>query len=541
MISTSKVTMRFGQETLFEDVTVKFTKGNRYGLIGANGSGKSTFMKILTGQLIATHGEVSVDKGCSIGYLHQEHAMFDDYSVLDTVYMGNPKLWALHCERETLYSKTDLTEAEHARCDDIEGEYGDAGGYDMETEASKLLAGLGFSPDLHQEKMTVLQGGFKLRVLLAQVLFGHPDVLLMDEPTNHLDMESIEWLIELLKRYEGTVVVISHDRFFLNQVCSHIADLDFHEIRLYTGNYDDFTIAQLTVQERMQQENKKLEKRIQELKDFISRFSANASKARQATSRQKQLDKIELNDIKPSSRVSPFIRFAGKRRLGDKVIEANNISKAFDRELFKKFSCVIGPEEKIAIIGKNGVGKTTLLKILTKQLAPDTGSVVHGDTVELGVFPQEPFELLDPEKKALDWLSSYNVDNMDHTELRSFMGKMLFSRDDVFKDINVLSGGEKTRLIIAKLMMQGGNVLVFDEPTNHLDLESIEALNFGISLFKTTVLLVSHDHRFISSLATRIFEVSDDGIIDHLGDLDSFEEWRCAQKREQKRTTGARQ
>ena len=530
MISTSKVTMRFGRDVLFEDVSVKFTPGNRYGLIGANGSGKSTFMKILTGQLEPSQGEVFVEKDCVLGYLRQDHLEFDACSVLDTVYMGNKKLWELYCEREELYSKSELTDEENERCGDIEEEFGSAGGYEMEVEAAKLLAGLGFTDDMFNQQMSVLQGGFKLRVLLAQVLFGNPDILLMDEPTNHLDMESIEWLIEFLKRYEGTAVVISHDRFFLNQVCTHIADLDYHEIRMFTGNYDDFTIVNLEKRELMEKQNKKMEKRIHDLKAFIARFSANASKARQATSRQKELNKIELNDMQPSSRVSPYIRFTPKTRLGEKVIAVNDVSKTYDTTLFKDFSCEIGSKEKVAIVGKNGIGKTTLLKIITKQLKPDTGSVVHGETVNFSIFPQEPGEILDMSLTAMDWLRSFSTEYMTDTELRSFMGKMLFSGDDVFKKVEVLSGGEKTRLIISKMMMEGGNVLAFDEPTNHLDLESIESLNYAISLVDDTVIFVSHDHRLISSLATRIIEVSGNGVIDYPGTIDEFEAWKKKQK-----------
>ncbi len=530
MISTSKLTMRFGRDVLFEDVTVMFTPGNRYGLIGANGSGKSTFMKILTGELYPSKGEVIIGKDCTIGYLHQDHTVFDEYSVLDTVYMGNKKLWDLHCEREELYSKDELTDEEDERCGDIEIEFGDAGGYEMETEAAKLLSGLGFTDEMLNSQMSVLQGGFKLRVLLAQALFGNPDILLMDEPTNHLDMESIEWLIEFLKRYEGTAIFISHDRFFLNSVCTHTADLDYHVIRMFPGNYDAFTIASLEMRELMEKQNKKMEKRIHDLKAFISRFSANASKARQATSREKELKKIELNEMKPSSRVSPYIRFKPKSRLGQKVIEAHKISKTYDTTLFKDFSCEIGQNEKVAIIGKNGIGKTTLLKILTKQLDPDSGMVVHGDTANLSIFPQDPNEILDNERIAIEWLESAGSEYMSEEDLRAFMGQMLFSGDDVFKPVKVLSGGEKSRLIISKMMMDGGNVLILDEPTNHLDLESIEALNYAISLFDDTVIFVSHDHRLISSLATRIIEVSDEGITDYPGTIEDFEDWKKKKK-----------
>jgi ATPase subunit of ABC transporter with duplicated ATPase domains len=525
--------MRFGQDILFEDVSVKFTQGNRYGLIGANGSGKSTFMKILTGQLKPTHGEVFIEKDCTLGYLKQNHAKFDESSIIDTVYMGNEKLWNLHRERDELYSKEELTDEENERCGDIEDEYGAAGGYTMEADAAKLLTGLGFSDKMLHQKMDTLQGGFKLRVLLAQVLFGKPDILLLDEPTNHLDMNSIEWLIEFLKRYQGTIISISHDRFFLNQTSTHTADLDYHEIRMFTGNYDAFTIANLEAQELMEKHNKKMEKRIHDLKTFISRFSANASKAKQATSRQKELKNIELNNMQPSSRVSPYIRFTPRKRLGEKVIIADSISKSYEKPLFENFSCEIGPKEKIAIIGTNGVGKTTLLKILTKQLTPDTGNVSIGETVELSVFPQDSSEILDFNKKAMNWLASYADTDINETELRSFMGKMLFSRDDVFKEVKILSGGEKSRLVISKMLMEAGNVLVLDEPTNHLDLESIEALNYALSLFKDTIIFVSHDHRFVSTLATRIIELSDTGIIDYPGTMNEFEEWKKKRYNEQ--------
>jgi ATPase subunit of ABC transporter with duplicated ATPase domains len=509
---------RFGADILFEDVSVKFTPGNCYGLVGANGSGKSTFVKILAGLMPPSGGEITIGRDCTLGYLRQDHAEFDDTPILETVYMGNRKLWDLHLERESLYERDDLTDAEHDRCGEIEHEFGLAGGYTMEADAAKLLAGLGFTEDVFSKNMKTLQGGFKLRVLLAQVLFAHPDVLLLDEPTNHLDMESIEWLVDLLSRYEGTVIVISHDRFFLNQVCTHIADLDYHEIRMFTGNYDDFTIASLEARELRDKANEKMEKQIHDLKAFISRFSANASKSKQATSRQKLLGKIELNEVKPSSRVSPYIVFNTKRRLGDKVIEVEHISKAYDTPLFKNFSCKIGPGEKVAILGKNGVGKTTLLKILCGLQKPDKGKVVFGETVQFALFPQDPEEILEPDMQALDWLGKFaNDKTKTETELRSFMGRMLFSKDDVFKKIRVLSGGEKARLILAKMMLEGGNVLVLDEPTNHLDLESIEALNFALSKVDGTLVFVSHDHRLVGSLATRILEFKDNTILDRTG------------------------
>ncbi len=531
MITTSKITMRFGKTALFEDVSVKFIPGNRYGLIGANGSGKSTFMKILTGQLDQSDGVVTIGNGCTLGYLRQDHSAFDEQSIIDTVYTGNDKLWKLHCEREYLYSQDELTDAENDRCSHIEEEFGDAGGYTMEAEAAALLIGLGFTEDLFEQKMDVLQGGFKLRVLLAQVLFGQPDILLLDEPTNHLDMGSIEWLVDLLKRYSGTILTISHDRFFLNQVCTHIADLDFHEIRMFPGNYDDFTIASLEARELQEKANKKVEKQANELKAFISRFSSNASKAKQATSRKKTLDKLDIKKFKASSRVSPFIRFAAKTRLGDKVIDAKEISKAYDEKLFSNFSCTIGPEERIAIIGKNGTGKTTLLNILCDQLKSDSGHVKFGETIDIGLFPQDSSGLLEPGVKAIDWLGRFAASGTSEVELRSFMGRMLFRGEDVMKKIGVLSGGEKARLILSKMTMEGGNVLALDEPTNHLDLESIEALNFALSLFTNTLIFVSHDHRFIATLATRIFEITEAGIIDYPGTLDEYEAMKKSQKK----------
>jgi ATPase subunit of ABC transporter with duplicated ATPase domains len=530
MITTSKITMRFGKTPLFEDVSVKFVPGNRYGLIGANGSGKSTFMKILTGQLEPSEGTVTIGPGCTLGYLRQDHSAFDAYTILDTVCMGNPRLWALHCEREMLYSKDDLTDEEHERCSHIEHDFGEAGGYTMESEAATLLVGLGFTEDLFGQPMTVLQGGFKLRVLLAQVLFGKPDLLLLDEPTNHLDMESIEWLVELLENYNGMIITISHDRFFLNQVCTHIADLDFHEIRLFPGNYDDFTIASLEARELQEKQNQKIERQANDLKAFISRFSSNASKAKQATSRKKTLEKLEVVKIKASSRVSPFIRFQPKKRLGDKVIEAVTVSKAYDQPLFSNFSCTIRPEERVAIIGKNGIGKTTLLNILCNQLKSDSGQMIFGETVQASLFPQDASSLLDSETPALEWLGRFSDAGTSEVELRSFMGKMLFKGQDVLKKTGVLSGGEKARLILAKMMLEGGNVLALDEPTNHLDLESIEALNYSLSLFPNTLIFVSHDHRFISTLATRIFEVTEHGITDYPGTLDEFEAFKKAQK-----------
>ena len=456
-------------------------------------------------------------------------------SILDTVYSGNEQLWKLHVEREELYSKPDLTDEESMRIGDVEEQFGDAGGYTMEADAARLLTGLGIEEAFHEQPMNALTGGFKLRVLLAQVLFADPDILLMDEPTNHLDMASIEWLVDFLRRRDGTVVVISHDRYFLNSVCTHTADLDYHRVRMFTGNYDDFMTTDAMIKERKQKENKKKEKRIAELKEFINRFSANASKARQATSRQKELDKINLEKVKPSSRVSPYIRFEPAVPLGDKVIELEDVCKSYDETLFKDFTCTIGKDEKVGIIGTNGVGKTTLVRMILKQLEPDSGRVLHGETVNFNYFPQDSTELLSGDFQAIDWLARWVPgESITETELRSAMGRMLFRGDDVFKPVNVLSGGERARLILSSMLLSGGNVLILDEPTNHLDLEAIEALNYGLSLVETTVIFVSHDREFVNSLATRIISIEDDKVIDYPGTLDEFEDLRRLQKKDKK-------
>ena len=535
MILASNISMRFGKKVLFEDVSVKFNKGSRYGLIGANGVGKSTFMKILTGQLEPSSGKISFDKNTTLGYLKQDHFQYDKLSVIDTVYQGNSKLWKLHCEREKLYDKSDKGHLTEAEADYLYGEletlYDDWGGYTMEADAVKLLIGLGITEEFHNEKMSATSGGLKLRTLLAQVLFGKPDILMLDEPTNHLDMNSIIWLVEFLKQYQGTIVVISHDRFFLNSVSTHTADLDFQELRLFPGNYDQFMTTNAILLEQMQKENKKLEKRASQLKSFINRFSANASKAKQATARQKELEKLDVKSIKPSSRISPYIRFEPITKIGEKVVEVKNITQQFDEELlFENFSCSIGNDEKIAIIGTNGVGKTTLTKILTRSLVATKGKVILGETIKFSIFAQDFAEILtEVEMSAIDWLGQFATKGITEQELRAAMGRMLFSKNDVFKPIKVLSGGEKARLILAKMILEGGNVLILDEPTNHLDLESIEALNYALDLFPHAIIFVSHDKEFVNSIATRIFEVSNKKITDYRGNLNEFEKWKAKQ------------
>ena len=531
MISATNISKRFGQQILFEDVSVKFRPDARYGLIGANGSGKSTFMRILAGIEHMTTGEISIDKDCRLGYLKQNHYEYENCTILDTVYMGNEASWQIHQEREYLYSQAELTPEEEEQANTIEERFGDAGGYTMEADAAKLLVGLGIPEERHNDLMSTLTGGFKLRVLLAQVLFYNPEILLLDEPTNHLDISSIDWLCSFLKNHKGTVIVISHNRYFLNEVCTNIADLDYQEIRLFTGNYDDFMTASTLALEQVKRENQKKENRIADLKDFINRFSANASKARQATSRKKELDKIQLEEIKPSSRVSPFIRFNPLQRLGEKVIEANGITKIYDKPIFSNLTFNIGNDEKVAIIGTNGIGKTTLLKSIIHQLEPTKGDVIHGETVQISYFPQDANDLLSGDARAIDWLAHFSPrEGLTELELRSFMGKMLFSGDDVFKSVKVLSGGEKARLIIAKMMLEAGNVIALDEPTNHLDLESIEALNYALTIYHNTVIFVSHDREFISSLATRIIEITPEGVVDFPGTMAEYEEFKSKNK-----------
>jgi ATPase subunit of ABC transporter with duplicated ATPase domains len=531
MIAASNLSMRFGKKILFENVSVKFLPGARYGIIGANGVGKSTFMKILSGELEPTSGQVSIDKDCTMAFLKQDHYVYDDFSVIDTVYMGHENLWKLHVEREKLYEKSDSGEITDEESDylygDLEMQFGDHGGYTMEADASKVLSGLGITEDSLNEKMNTLSGGLKFRVLLAQILFANPDVMLLDEPTNHLDMETIDWLVNFLSRHSGTVLVISHDRYFLNSLCTDTADLDYSELRLFSGNYDSFMTANEIALERQQRDNDKKEKRATELKTFISRFGANASKAKQATARRKELDRMQVEDFKPSSRISPYIRFNPLEKLGEQVIEAHEITKEYDDLLFKDFSLNIANNEKIAIIGSNGVGKTTLLKTLLKEVEPDSGSIKHGATINVGYFPQDNSNMLSGDITAIDWLGQFTPnEGITEQDLRSHMGKMLFRKEEVEKKISVLSGGEKARLIVARMLLEGGNVLILDEPTNHLDLEAIEALNYALSLVKQPVIFVSHDREFVNSLATRIIEMESGKITNYPGNMSDYEAWK---------------
>ena len=537
MIAATNLSMRFGKKILFENVSVKFLPNCRYGIIGANGVGKSTFMKILSGELGQSSGDVVIDKDCTMGFLKQDHYEYDDEKVIDAVYKGNNKLWELYQKREELYNKSDLGEITDEESDylygDLEVEFGDNGGYTMEADASKLLNGLGIPDEALTEKMSSLSGGFKFRVLLAQVLFAQPDIMLLDEPTNHLDMATIDWLVNFLKRHTGTVLVISHDRHFLNSLTTHIADLDYQELRMFTGNYDEFMMANQIALDRTQRENEKKEKRATELKTFISRFGANASKAKQATARRKELERMQVENFKPSSRIAPYIRFNALAKLGEKVIETEEISKNYDEELFKDFSINVANDDRIAIIGSNGVGKTTLLKILVKMIEADSGNVEHGETMQISYFPQDASEVLDRDVPAIDWLEQFAPSDSGITEkdLRSHMCKMLFRKEDVEKNISVLSGGEKARLIIAKMLLEGGNVLILDEPTNHLDLEAIESLNYALTLVDQPIIFVSHDREFVNSLATRVIEIEDKQITKYPGNFDEFETWKAKNKK----------
>ncbi|ABZ95067.1 ABC-F family ATPase [Leptospira biflexa] len=526
MIQASGITVSFGKKPLFENVSIKFKPECRYGLIGANGSGKSTFMKVLAGILQPSAGSVVLDKDIKVGYLKQDHYEYENETVLGTVLRGNPELWSLMAERDAIYAKEDMTDEEGIRISEIEELFADMGGYEAESVAGELLEGLGIPTTAHSRPLNFLTGGFKLRVLLAQVLFLKPDVLLLDEPTNHLDIKTIHWLEELLTNYEGVVIVISHDRHFINSVATHIADLDYNTIRVFPGNYDDFMIAAEQSREQLMSDSKRAKEKIADLQEFVSRFSANASKSKQATSRQKMIEKIKADmvDVKPSSRVAPYIRFKAKRVLGKDVFEAINVSKSYDgKPVIKDFSISITKGEKVGIVGTNGVGKTTLLKMLLKKLEPDSGQVKWGDSVETSFFPQDHREAMEPDADTLvEWLLRNSPQGTEVQEIRAILGRMLFSGDMANKSTTVLSGGEKSRMIIGKMILACDNVIALDEPTNHLDLETIEALNYALSLFDGTVILVSHDREFISSLCTRIIEVTPEGINDFKGNYEEF-------------------
>ena len=523
MISTANLTIQFGEKPLFENVSVKFGEGNRYGLIGANGCGKSTFMKILGGDLDATSGTYSIDVNERLGKLGQDQFAFENYSVVDTVIMGHDELWKIKEERDRIYSLPEMSEEEGMTVAELEVEFAELDGYTAEARAGELLFGLDIPLEQHTGPMSEVAPGWKLRVLLAQALFSDPDILLLDEPTNNLDINTIRWLENIINERSSTMIIISHDRHFLNSVCTHMADLDFGEIRIYPGTYDDYMLASTAVRERQQSDNAKKKAQIAELQAFVSRFSANASKAKQATSRAKQLDKIKLEDIKPSSRVNPFIRFEQEKKLYRLALEVKDLEKGFEEKpLFSDLNMLVEVGERIAIIGPNGIGKTTLLRTLANDLEPDSGLVKLSENNNLGYFAQDHTHDFEEDMNLFDWMSQWKQDGDDEQAVRGILGRMLFSQTDIKKSVKVISGGEQGRMLFGKLMMLKPNILLMDEPTNHLDMESIESLNVALENYSGTLIFVSHDREFVSSLATRIIEMKSDGLVNFAGTYEDY-------------------
>lgn len=523
MISTSGVTLQFGKRVLFKDVSIKFTPGNCYGVIGANGAGKSTFLKLLSGDIEPTKGSIDITPGERMSVLKQDHFAFDEYEVLRTVIMGNQHLVDIMDEKDAIYAKPDFSDEDGIRAGELEAEFAELNGWDAESDAAKLLNGLGIGEEYHYQKMSELDPALKVRVLLAQALFGNPDILLLDEPTNHLDLASINWLEDFLAGFENTVIVVSHDRHFLNQVCTHIADVDFGKIQLYVGNYDFWYHSSQLALQLAKDANKKKEEKIKELQTFIARFAANASKSKQATSRKKLLDKITLDDIKPSSRRYPYIAFTPDREAGDQLLLVEGISKTIDREkVLNNVSFTVRKGDKIAFTGPNSAGKTALFQILMGEMEPDEGSFKWGVTTTQAYLPNDNTEYFEGcELSLTDWLRQYSKDP-DESFVRGFLGRMLFSGEESLKQASVISGGEKVRCMLSKMMLSGANVLLMDEPTNHLDLESITALNDGLINFKGTLLFVSHDHQFVQTIADRIIELTPEGVFDKLTSYDDF-------------------
>lgn len=524
MISTANITMQFGAKPLFENVSVKFGNGNRYGLIGANGCGKSTFMKILGGDLDPSAGNVSVDVNERVGKLRQDQFAYEEFSVIDTVIMGHEELWAVKQERDRIYSLPEMSEEDGMKVAELEVEFAELDGYTAEARAGELLLGLEIPTEQHFGPMSEVAPGWKLRVLLAQALFADPDIMLLDEPTNNLDINTIRWLEGVLNERNSTMIIISHDRHFLNSVCTHMADLDYGELKIFPGTYDDYMIAATQVRERMQADNDKKKKQIAELQDFVSRFSANASKARQATSRAKQIEKIQLDEIKPSSRVNPYIRFESGKKLYRLALELEKVSQAYeaDQPLFKDLSAMIEVGERIAVIGPNGIGKSTLLKTLMGELPAKSGVVKWSENSNIGYYAQDHAHEFEEDKTLLDWMSEHRGEEDDDQVIRGTLGRLLFSQKEIDKSVKVISGGEQGRMIFGRLMLQKPNILVMDEPTNHLDMESIESLNLALENYEGTLIFVSHDREFVSSLATRIIELTPDGLVDYRGTYDEY-------------------
>ena len=514
--------MQFGPKPLFENISVKFGEGNRYGLIGANGCGKSTFMKILGGELEPTAGSVSLDQNERLGRLRQDQFGFEETRVLDVVMMGHAQMWDAMTARDAIYSNPEASDEDYMRAADLEALFAEYDGYTAEARAGALLSGVGIDIAMHQQVMSQVAPGLKLRVLLAQALFANPDILLLDEPTNNLDINTIRWLEGVLNARNSTMVIISHDRHFLNQVCTHMADMDFGTLKVYPGNYDDYMLASTQAKERQSNANAKAKERVAELQDFVRRFSANKSKARQATSRLRQIDKIKIDDFKPSSRQNPFIRFEEEKKLHRLAVESTQLSKKFDRLLFKDLDLSVEAGERIAIVGANGAGKTTLLSIMAGTVKPDRGGVKWAENANVGVMPQDVSDEFDSDLNLTEWMTQWAKPGDDDQVIRGILGRLLFSGDEVKKPVRVLSGGEKGRMLFGKLMLGRHNVMLLDEPTNHMDMESIESLNIALDKYPGTLMFVSHDREFVSSLATRVLEVKEDGVTDFGGSYDDY-------------------
>ena len=533
MISANNVTLRIGKRALFEDVNIKFTEGNCYGLIGANGAGKSTFLKILSGVIEPSKGDIAITPGQRLSVLEQDHYKYDDYQVLDTVILGNKRLYEIMKEKDAIYAKEDFTDEDGVRASELEGEFADLNGWEAESDAATLLNGLGIETDLHYAYMRELDGGQKVKVLLAKALFGNPDILLLDEPTNHLDLDAIAWLEEFLINFNNTVIVVSHDRYFLNKVCTHIADIDYAKIQLYSGNYDFWYESSQLMIKQMKEANKKKEEKIKELQEFIQRFSANASKSKQATSRKRALEKIQLDEIRPSSRKYPYIDFKPNREIGNEVLHVEGISKTIDGvKLLDNISFTLGHDDKVAFVGPNVNATTALFKILAGEMEPDEGSYKWGVTTTQTYFPKDNTTEFTSEDSIVDWLMQYSPEK-DVTFVRGFLGRMLFSGDDGLKKVNVLSGGERVRCMLSKMMMSGANTMLMDEPTNHLDMESITALNNSLIKYPGVLLFTSQDHQFVQTVANRIMELTPGGLIDKQCTYDEYlENDEMARKRQ---------
>ena len=539
MIQAINVTYRVGKKALFEDVNIKFTEGNCYGLIGANGAGKSTFLKILSGQLETTNGEIVITPGQRLSVLEQDHFKYDEYPVMDVVIMGNERLYEIMKEKDAIYAKEDFTEEDGIRASELEAEFAEMDGWEAESNAATLLNGLGIDPEYHYSLMKDLNGNEKVKVLLARALFGNPDILLLDEPTNHLDLDAIAWLEEFLINFENTVIVVSHDRYFLNKVCTHTADIDYGKIQLYAGNYDFWYESSQLLIKQMKEANKKKEEKIKELQEFISRFSANASKSKQATSRKRALEKIELDEIRPSSRKYPYIDFRPEREIGNEVLSVDNLTKTINGEkVLDHISFILGHDDKVAFVGGNEQAKTVLFKILMGEMEPDEGTYKWGVTTSQAYFPKDNTEEFDNDYTIVDWLTGYSPIK-DVTYVRGFLGRMLFAGEDGVKKVKVLSGGEKVRCLLSKMMISGANCLILDEPTNHLDMESITALNNGLIKFPGVALFSCHDHQFVETTANRIMEILPNGTL--IDKITTYDEYLASDEMARKRTVYTKQ